>query len=712
MKLNLTTKFLSAAIAMLFSIGVIAQPANDNVCDAIDLTGGMDGFVMSNDGATVQAGEEMITPPSGGCLPGIWCDQTGIDNSIWFKFDAPADGSVIVSGCLSDFDNQIAVYEVGNCSDFTTFTYIWGADDTDGDAGCGVDASESSGRPYSLSSSFTLDCLTAGQTYYVLVDGWQNSAGDAVIVGAIDMEVTAITPTNTATVIETISTDPECMGGSNGSASFTITEGRPPFSYSWSTGSDSTAITGISAGDYMVSVTDACGDVTVATITLDDGPAPTQIVIDDNNSIVHPSNCDDGTISSGSSGNDGQIGIGISSGTAPFVYTWSNGNSTAYISGLAPGDYTVTVEDACGNIAATETYTLNAAMSSTDNATPAGEDVELCGDNVQIGGGSSSGLGQLSQITYSTNQTLDGNVACRSTTGAYTQNSYWRAFDLANDFNLSGIVNIEAVDLPFFAQADPASNGLQEVSVALYTVSSLDLSTATRTQIATTTFLVADMNPDYFRVNIEAAVDASEILAIEFNHPGSPAGLTNFFDVRSNATTTTQPTYISSTACGGLSTPTLMTDIGYPNQVVMNLIYRTNDASTYTWDDPNGGLSSTMDAMPTASQVGTYSVTVTDVCGNSVVDEVMVDLCIGILSPEESTFTIAPNPSNGIFQLQNTEIAKDITLQVFDLQGKMIQTQQFNGTTHTLDLSPFPASIYVLKLDNGIDIETHKLIVY
>ena len=48
-------------------------------------------------------------------------------------------------------------------------------------------------------------------------------------------------------------------------------------------------------------------------------------------------------------GNDGAIGISVAGGTAPYQYSWSNGATTAGISNLTAGDYTVKVSDANGH---------------------------------------------------------------------------------------------------------------------------------------------------------------------------------------------------------------------------------------------------------------------------------------------------------------------------------------------------------------------------
>lgn len=45
---------------------------------------------------------------------------------------------------------------------------------------------------------------------------------------------------------------------------------------------------------------------------------------------------------------DGSVSASIASGNSPYTYAWSNGESTANISNLKAGDYTVTVTDAAG----------------------------------------------------------------------------------------------------------------------------------------------------------------------------------------------------------------------------------------------------------------------------------------------------------------------------------------------------------------------------
>jgi len=625
------------------------------------------------------------------------------------KFDAPADGSsVSISACISDFDNQLAVYEVGDCNDFSTFTFVWGTDDQEE---CGV-ANDEDMTP-GLASEMTLECLTAGQTYYILVDGWQDTQGGGFITGFIDLGLEEITPTGDVVAIESVTpTAPTCMGGADGSATAAFT-GPAPYTFAWSTGDTESSVSGLAAGDYTFSITDACGNMAMETVTIPDGPEPTQIVTAlPASHIVHPTDCGDGSISSGASGSDGQISVGVSSGTQPFTMVWSTGDTTAFLSGLAPGDYTVTISDGCGNPPAVETFTLTTASAGGDVA---GADIETtCGNTAELGG---AGLGQLSQLN-TTDQEDTGNVACGVTIDDVryiAENAYLRAFDLEADFGLSGPVQIEGVDFFLSAIAGDGFGGLQPVNFILYTATSTDLGSnfTALTEIASVNTMVPDMpGGDYFRAPLKATVDASDVLVVEIMHPG-PSDDLHQFTVGANMTVLPQPTYIRSNACG-IGSPTLITDIGFTQQTIMNIIYRDASDNTYAWDDPNGDLSATDVANPTVTveAPASYTVTVTDACGNETVDEVAVDCEVGIVAPEDAVFTISPNPSNGVFQLQNTDIAQNIMLQVFDLQGKMMEAEQFNGTLHTLDLSAYAAGVYVLKLDNGVDIETHKLIVY
>lgn len=142
------------------------------------------------------------------------------------------------------------------------------------------------------------------------------------------------------------STDISCRNANDGTASAIGTGGTFNYTYAWSNGSTSSTINGLSAGTYTVTVDDgnstATGSVTVA--------EPTILSV---NASANPA----------TDGNNGTASATANGGTPDYTYAWSNGNSGASITNLAPGDYTVTATDENG-------CTATATVTVEDNNVP------------------------------------------------------------------------------------------------------------------------------------------------------------------------------------------------------------------------------------------------------------------------------------------------------------------------------------------------------
>lgn len=134
-----------------------------------------------------------------------------------------------------------------------------------------------------------------------------------------------------------------CFGAADGIATASGSGGAPPYSFLWdaSAGSQATAIaTGLAAGTYDVTITDANGCVAYAQVTLDEPP---QLVIDAGpNQTVYfgypPAAC--ATLSySGAAG-----------GVPPYSYLWSTGQSDQdiIVCPQVSTEYTITITDANG----------------------------------------------------------------------------------------------------------------------------------------------------------------------------------------------------------------------------------------------------------------------------------------------------------------------------------------------------------------------------
>jgi hypothetical protein len=141
----------------------------------------------NNAGATIETGE-----PNPSVSPGRW--GNAITNTVWFKFVAPSSGCVTIS---TDFmpqgtndDTQLALYQVGTVSNFSTYKLL-ASDDDNGVLGS------------TYNSTFSYSGLTAGTTYYIQADGYATNDGTFQI--EITETVDLANLDNTCTAFPTLS---------------------------------------------------------------------------------------------------------------------------------------------------------------------------------------------------------------------------------------------------------------------------------------------------------------------------------------------------------------------------------------------------------------------------------------------------------------------------------------------------------------------------
>lgn len=259
-------------------------PANNDICSAISLP--VDGSVnqYSNEFATVTPAEQndLLPPPSGTGTDAYSWSENSLSNTLWFTFVAPNSSTVAIDLCnengggTTDFDTQVAVYEADSCSNLSHFK-LRGAND-DGRDGCGA-------SPI-FSSYLELTCLTPGQTYYLVVDGWSGEIGQFAI------SLTEI-PTAPPLQVEVLALGPACPADTNGLLSASISQGAPPYQLQWDDGSTLPYRDGLAAGSYTLIATDGCDSSLNITTTLAAKSAPTLLV--DTDEV----RCDTGTVDLG-----------------------------------------------------------------------------------------------------------------------------------------------------------------------------------------------------------------------------------------------------------------------------------------------------------------------------------------------------------------------------------------------------------------------------
>jgi len=161
--------------------------------------------------------------------------------------------------------------------------------------------------------------------------------------------------TNTTSLVSTggasitvTSTSVSCNGGSTGSANANAVGGIGPYTYSWApSGVNSASATGLNAGNYTVTVTDASACAQTATISITE-PSVLAVVLSST------------TICSGQSFT---LNANVSGGTTPYQYSWNGGASqsqnTFSVAPVASSNYSLTVTDNNGCVSAANIATVN-----------------------------------------------------------------------------------------------------------------------------------------------------------------------------------------------------------------------------------------------------------------------------------------------------------------------------------------------------------------
>ncbi len=135
---------------------------------------------------------------------------------------------------------------------------------------------------------------------------------------------------NTALNMAVQSAPATCFGASTGTATALASGGNGNYAYLWSNGATTAQITGLTAGTYSVTATNgnctATGSTTVA--------QPPALVVN----VVTSAETSPGAA-------DGTATAMVTGGSSGYSFLWNTGATTASISALAPGDYSVTVMD-------------------------------------------------------------------------------------------------------------------------------------------------------------------------------------------------------------------------------------------------------------------------------------------------------------------------------------------------------------------------------
>ncbi len=209
------------------------------------------------------------------------------------------DTSVIHNECFGDANGEILITSTGGSG---IFTYEWA---------------------HTSSESNQLTGLAAGNYQVTISDG----SCDPIV-----YDIPVNQPGEITVSIDSV--HPACNGDANGSIALNVSGGTPAYSYSWDhSATDTNRFEGLTAGNYAATITDAAGCMKLLEVSLNN-PEILEITGTD----VTQVNCN--------GYDNGSISLTVSGGTGSYTYNWDHSaENTATVTGLAAGEYAVTVSD-------------------------------------------------------------------------------------------------------------------------------------------------------------------------------------------------------------------------------------------------------------------------------------------------------------------------------------------------------------------------------
>jgi len=571
---------------------------------------------------------------------------------------------------------------------------------------------------------------TGGTAPYTYL--WSNAATTASIVnvtaGTYNVTITdANGCTDTSSVIITepavlaasgMTTNLSCNGGNDGTIDISVSGGTAPYTYLWNNTATTEDLTGLTAGTYSVTVTDANGCTATESITLTE---PTLL-----SALATATNV------SCNGGNDGTVDLSVTGGTAPYTYAWDNTATTEDMIGLTAGTYNVTVTDANG-CTATASATITESTLLVTNGTIT--DVSCLGSadgsiDVTVTGGTTpytyawdntattEDLSGLTAGTYTVTIT-DAN-GCTDTvpfTVTTTPDITAPIADLMNLTDITAQCEVLTTDVPTPTATDNCGGVVttthnvtfpittQGTTVITWTYTDVAGNTSTQTQnviITDTTAPVADL------VALANVTDQCEVLASNVSVPtatdncggvvtathnvtfpittqGTTVITWTYTDVNGNTSTQTQNVIITDTTAPIADLPTLA-------DVVMECEVLASDVTIPTATDNCGGVVTvTNDAtFPISTQgITVVTWTYTDVNGNTSTQTQNIDVQpspIANVSFSDATFTYDGNVQS--IQVNNLPSGASVTYTTTPVTGQANGAIDVGVYTVTAVVSP------------------------
>ncbi|MCU0434799.1 MAG: T9SS type A sorting domain-containing protein [Bacteroidia bacterium] len=481
------------------------------------------------------------------------------------------------------------------------------------------------------------DCNEAGYTF--AIDG--NGTQIATSAGAI--------------------TNESCFGDSTGTATVLVTGGVAPITFLWSSGGTAATETGLGAGFYTVTATDANGCLSIQGFTI---TSPPQLTV----SVSASTNVTCNGLSNGSA--TALAGGGSGSST----YAWSSGGTSATETGLAAGVYSVTATDSLGctaidSVTITQPDTLFLNLSSQTSPSCFG-DTNATATVVATGG----------TAPYAYLWATGSTTASETGLGAGS----------------------------FGVQVTDSLGCTDTISVII-------------TQPNPLTISVASTNPSICN-GIDGSIDLTVTDGTP-GYTFQWSNSANTEDLAFIASGSYTCVVTDTNGCAD-STTIILTDPAQPI-VSIGSVQATicqDDASLTLTGTPAGGTFSgpgvTGNTFDPSTLSGTVTLTYTytdtaTLCQNSASTNILVDPCVGIT--ENGTIqnaSVYPNPNNGLFTISLGYTPGDaVTVEIFNSIGQQVDAFTMTSDNRNTDISMYESGIYNVRIIDGNAVKVLRVIV-